>query len=231
MPVILRLDGRSFSNFTKQLNLTKPFDETLSNIFIEVSKDLIKEFNVKYIYTFSDEINILLTQIPFNGRVEKINSVFSSYVTSSFLKNLYINENELNCDINSISLPSFDSRIILTSKHVCQYFKWRQDEAWRNCLNGYAQYILNKNHSASETANLLFKLNKSQIHDLLFENGINISKVPTWQKRGVAIYKKKYKIEGFNPKTKQPTISYRNKIFVDKYLNLFKDDDINKMRH
>ena len=75
MPIILRLDGRSFSKYTKQLNLQKPFDERLRDIFIEVSKEFIKEFNPKYVYTFSDEINVYFTHIPFNGRVEKINSV------------------------------------------------------------------------------------------------------------------------------------------------------------
>ena len=91
MPVIIRVDGRSFSNYTKQLKLQKPFDERLRDIFIEVSKDLIKEFNPKYVYTFSDEINILFSEVPFNGRIEKIDSVIPSFISSSFMKHLYLN--------------------------------------------------------------------------------------------------------------------------------------------
>ena len=56
MPIILRADGRSFSNYTKQLNLQKPFDERLRDIFIKISEDLIKEFNPKYVYTFSSDM-------------------------------------------------------------------------------------------------------------------------------------------------------------------------------
>ncbi len=222
IPVILRLDGRSFSKYTKELNLQKPFDERLRNIFIEVSKDFIKEFNPKYVYTFSDEINILFTQVPFNGRVEKINSVFPSFVSSSFTKHLLLSKENFDVDLTKLKPVSFDSRIITTSKHIRDYFKWRQDEAWRNCLNAYAQSILNKTHSAKETSEILYKLKKSDIHELLFENGINIAHVPTWHKRGVCLYKVAEEIEGCNPSTGQKNISTRNKIYTDLEMKLIK---------
>jgi len=222
MPIILRLDGRSFSNYTKQLNLQKPFDERLRNIFIEVSKDLINEFNPKYVYTFSDEINILFEQVPFNGRIEKINSVMASFVSSSFMKHLLINKNLFDIDVLQLKPVSFDCRIITTSNHTRDYFKWRQDEAWRNCLNSYAQSVLNKDHSNRETSEILYKLKKSDIHELLYENGINISHVPTWHKRGVCLYKVEEKTEGYNPLNNQKNISTRNKIYTDLEMKLIK---------
>ena len=41
LPIIARLDGRSFSKFTK--NLKRPYDERLSKLMIETSKFLTKE--------------------------------------------------------------------------------------------------------------------------------------------------------------------------------------------
>ncbi|WP_455645056.1 tRNA(His) guanylyltransferase Thg1 family protein [Methanosphaera sp.] len=222
LPIIIRIDGRSFSKYTKQLKLKKPFDIRLRDIFIEVSKDLANEFNTKYVYTFSDEINILLEEIPFNGRVEKIDSVICSYITASFMKHLFLNNDKFDVDVTKLKPVSFDSRIIITAHHQQDYFKWRQDEAWRNCLNSYAQATLNKNHSNEETAKILYKLNKSEIHELLFEHDINIAHVPTWQKRGVAIYKIEQEIEGYNPKLNKKTISTRNKIYVDTEVTLIK---------
>lgn len=222
MPLILRLDGRSFSNYTKQLKLQKPFDERLRNVFIEVSKDLINEFNPKYVYTFSDEINILFTQVPFNGRVEKINSVLASFTSASFMKHLFLNKEDFDVDLSQLKAASFDCRIVLTSEHIKDYFKWRQDEAWRNCLNSYAQSILNKKHSSKETSEILYKLKKSDIHDLLYENGINIAHVPTWHKRGVCLHKVAEKIEGENPLNKQKNISTRTKIYTDLEMKLIK---------
>ena len=224
MPIIIRLDGRYFSRFTKNLNLKKPFDSNLRDIFINVSKDLITEFNAKYIYTFSDEISILLEEIPFNGRLEKIDSVIASYATASFAKHMFSNPNLSDSYLKSDMYASFDSRVVMTHKHINEYFKWRQLEAWRNCVNAYAQAELNKTHTPKQTAQILYKLNKKQVHDLLFENGINIAHVPTWQKRGIAIYKKTYEIDGFNPKDNIATKSYRKKITVDMQLDLFDEN-------
>lgn len=221
MPIIIRLDGRYFSRYTKAMKLEKPFDLRLRDIFIGISKDIIKEFNAKYIYTFSDEINILLENIPFNGRIEKIDSIMASYATSSFSKHLFKNEELFKKSMESDILASFDSRIIMTHQNIENYFKWRQDEAWRNCINSYAQALLNKTHTSKQTAQILYKLSKKDIHDLLYENGINIAHVPTWQRRGIAVYKEKYEMRGFNPKDNTSTISYRNKIKVDMQLDLF----------
>jgi tRNA(His) 5'-end guanylyltransferase len=55
----------------------------------------------------------------------------------------------------------------------------------------------------------------------LFEHGINIAHVPAWQRRGIAVYKEQYEVEGFNPIENKSTISYRNKIKVDMQLDIF----------
>ena len=224
MPLILRIDGRSFSNYTKKLLLEKPFDERLRNIFIEVSKDLMNEFNPKYIYSFSDEINILFNNIPFEGRIEKIDSVLASFVSSSFMKHLLLNKEDFNVDMENLKPASFDCRLIQIPEDTKRYFKYRQDEAWRNCLNSYAQSILNKNNSPQETAKKLFKLNKSQINDLLFDNGININDVPLWQKRGISVYRIFEEKEGINPKNNKKNISRTSKIYIDLEVELIKLD-------
>ena len=76
-----------------------------------------------------------MDNIPFNGRIEKkINSVVASFAASSFTYNLN----------KEIAKPiAFDSRIIpINDKDIPKYFKWRQDEAWRNCINAYGIHIL-----------------------------------------------------------------------------------------
>ena len=222
IPLLLRVDGRSFSKYTKQLKLEKPFDGRLRDIFIEVSKDLITEFNPKYVYTFSDEINILFEESPFNGRIEKIDSIIASFISSSFMKHLIINKDKFDVDVYQLKPASFDCRIITTAAHKKEYFKWRQDEAWRNCLNSYAQSVLNKNHSPKETSEILFKLKKQDIHELLYENGINIAHVPTWHKRGVCLYKMCQEDERRNPKTNEKNISISKEIYIDLEMELIK---------
>ena len=67
--IIVRLDGRSFHQLARDLNLTKPYDDNFYNVFSNVCEDLFKEFSASFVYAFSDEISILLDNVPFNGRL------------------------------------------------------------------------------------------------------------------------------------------------------------------
>jgi len=236
--VILRLDGRKFHNLSRKLNLKKPYDIYFSKSMIEVAKGIFKEFSPLFIYTFSDEINILLSEIPFSGRVEKLNSVFPSLASSSLTlhlqKNFKIkNQNTddsgsslLNNDYNLDFQVSFDSRIILVAvEDIYSYFKWRQDEAWRNYVNSYGYWALREDLSKKEASEKMKGCKSSDIHQFLYsKKGINLSKKPNWQKRGVGIYKKKKSVKGINPITKKEENSYRNFLFVDKELSIFNED-------
>ena len=97
--IVIRLDGRKFHSLAKYLSLEKPYDYNFSKLMSIVSLDIFNQFSPKFIYTFSDEISILLDEIPFMGRVEKLNSVFSSLASSSFTFHLF---NDLKDDFVSI---------------------------------------------------------------------------------------------------------------------------------
>jgi tRNA(His) 5'-end guanylyltransferase len=66
-------------------------------------------------------------------------------------------------------------------------------------------------------------LNRQEKHDLLFSRGINFNELPSWQKRGTGLYWTDIEKTGFNPKTKQPTVSTRRQIFKDYELPLGDD--------
>ena len=213
--IIVRLDGRSFHTLARDLNLEKPYDEDFYRAMVEVCKDLFIEFSPSFIYTFSDEISILLNDIPFNGRVEKINSVVAGFTSSSFLMHF---DNEFR------KPPAFDSRIIpIAGEDISDYFKWRQDEAWRNCVNGYASHFLKTKYPNNVVNDKLNGLKSSDIHELLFQNGINLNDVETWKKRGIGIYKKNKKVEGFNKKENKTQVSYRNYLYVDLEIPIFNE--------
>ena len=235
--IILRLDGRKFHSLAKGLDLEKPYDENFYNIITNVCLDIFNQFSPKFIYAFSDEISILLDEIPFSGRIEKINSVFSSLASSSFtyyLLNDYFNEFNLDKlsdnDRNNVFPISFDSRIIpIDDASICSYFKWRQDDCWRNCINGYGIWALKKEYDDKQANEKIKGLKSSDIHDMLFERGINLNDVENWKKRGIGIYKRSWEIEGFNPKKQEKTISTRSEVFVDYELDIFNKDFFEKL--
>lgn len=218
---VLRLDGRSFHNLSKILEFKKPYDSDFAKLMVQVSKDLFKEFSPSLIYTFSDEINILLSQIPFSARVEKIDSNFASFAAGSFTKHLYESKK-----FKKLPKPvSFDSRIIALPKElVSNYFKFRQKEAWGNCINSYSYWTLREDLNKEEANKKIKGLKSPQMHDLLFSKGININDIPTWHKRGIAIYRKEENVKGFNPIKGKVQSSKRTKIYVDCNLDLFDSD-------
>ncbi len=232
--IVIRADGRIFSGLSRDLNLERPYDSSFAKLMVDVCSDFFIEFSPSLIYTFSDEINILLSEVPFKGRIEKLDSVFASFMAGSFTRNLMKNSSRFNnTEHDDLKPVSFDSRVIPLSCHgVIDYFKNRQNEAWRNCLNGYSYWKLREEHSKTEAIKMLKKKKSSELHNILFERGLNITDVPAWQRRGIGIYKKKVPIDGYNPLKHEKVTSSRLRLYIDCELPIideefFKTNSIN----
>ncbi len=214
--IIVRLDGRAFHKLSADLDLEKPYDETFYNVIVKVCEDLFKEFSPVFLYTFSDEISLLLESIPFDGRIEKINSIMASFASSSFV---------LNYDTTFKKPPAFDSRIIpINDEDILKYFKWRQDESWRNCVNSHGISYLKTKYPNNEANDKIKGMKLNEIHELLFQEGINLNDIETYKKRGIGIYRKNKKVEGFNKKENKNQISYRSYVYTDWEIPIFSED-------
>jgi tRNA(His) 5'-end guanylyltransferase len=91
--VIIRLDGKGFSKYTKMFD--KPFDDILSNVMDAATVELCKYLNPLFAYTQSDEISLVFSTIenidadlPFDGKVQKLCSISASKVTAAFNKTM-----------------------------------------------------------------------------------------------------------------------------------------------
>ena len=214
--IIVRLDGRAFHKLSSDLELEKPYDETFYNVIVKVCEDLFREFSPVFLYTFSDEISLLLESIPFDGRIEKINSIMAGFASSSFV---------MNYDTTFKKPPTFDSRIIpINDEDILKYFKWRQDESWRNCVNSHGISYLKTKYPNNEANDKIKGMKLNEIHELLFQNGINLNDIETYKKRGIGIYRKDKKVEGFNKKENKNQISYRSYVYTDWELPIFSED-------
>jgi tRNA(His) 5'-end guanylyltransferase len=211
--VIVRLDGRAFHKLARDLNLAKPYDENFYRVMADVCEDLFREFSPIFAYTFSDEISLLFDKLPFNGRVEKINSVIASFAAASFV---------IHYDVQFKKPPAFDSRVIpIQDGDVLDYFRWRQDESWTNCVNSHGISYLKSKYSNNEANDKINGMKLNEIHELLFQNGINLNDVENYKKRGIGIYRKNKKIVGFNKKENKNQTSYRSYVYIDWELPIF----------
>lgn len=220
--IIIRLDGRAFHQLACDLELVKPYDEDFYNVLSKVCEDLFKEFSPLFVYTFSDEISLLFDKLPFEGRLEKINSVIASFAASSFV---------INYNREFKKPPSFDSRVIpVQDGDILKYFKWRQDESWRNCVNSHGISYLKTKYSNTEANDKIKGMKLNEIHELLFQNGINLNDIETYMKRGIGIYRKNKKIEGFNKKENKYQTSYRSHVYTDWELPIFAEKFFNDIQ-
>jgi len=221
-PLIVRVDGWKFHNLAKKLDLRRPFDERMIRCLVEAAKEPFSlGFPVLLAYSFSDEISFLIRPpLSFKGRVEKLVSVFSSIVASAFSMTL----KERNIRVN----VGFDGRIVVVrEEEIPEYLSWRQAEAWRNCINAYAQYaLISKGLTPQKAGNALKGLKAPELHELVFQQlSINLAKVPSWQRRGVLIYLKEYEKEGFDPILNKRTTVKRRRIVEDWDPPLFSSEE------
>jgi len=169
-------------------------------------------FSPAFAYTFSDEISIYLTELPFEGRVEKLTSVMASFASSA-----------LTIVMNLKTPIAFDARIIpIEPGLVASYLAWRQKEAWRNHMNGYSQALLQKDGlSRTITQRFLNGHGAGKLHEICFQKGVNLAQTPAWERRGIMAYHTRIIKEGYNPVTKEKTWTSRRKVIADRDLPLF----------
>jgi tRNA(His) 5'-end guanylyltransferase len=213
-PLFIRLDGRTFHRFAERWRLESPFDERFSEAMAAVSAGLISDSGLSpdLAYTFSDEISLYFSRLPFNGRVEKLDSVSASFTASA-----------LTIGMKSEEPVSFDARIVhVTPELAVEYLVNRQGEAWRNHLNAYCQNsLMQEGMSRKEAAARLKGLPSREMHELMFSRGFNLGGTPAWQRRGVLVYKRLYPVRGFNPKTGEMVESSRHGVVVNRDLPVF----------
>ena len=216
---IVRVDGRRFGNVLRKLQFNKPFDVRFANGMVKsIELFFIKSgINPVLAYLFSDEISLLfIRDIPFNGRLEKIDSVIPSFISSALALNL--------CSPDPMS---FDSRVlVIDSKDIIEYLIWRQEECWRNLVSSYAYYLLKDDgFSAKQAAERLKGLKSDDLHELAWGYGINLSETPAWQRRGILVYKQMFEKDGQNLLTGEKTKAMRTRIVKDWEPPIFKTDE------
>jgi tRNA(His) 5'-end guanylyltransferase len=187
----VRLDGWRFRAIAEHIGAEKPFDEKFAQCLVNSGKILFEEgFSPALVYVVSDELNILFDgEAPFNGRVEKIDSVVPSLVSSAFSL-------QLQKSFGKKIVVAFDSRIIIVQndEKILNYLNWRQTNAWRNHNNAYAYWFFRKmGYKPPKIAKKLKGMKTEEIHKMLLEQGINLAKTPQWQKRGILIHKEPYR--------------------------------------
>lgn len=127
--MVARLDGRSFTRLTKDVcQFEAPFDMRFRDLMVATTVSLMTcGFRVLYAYTESVEISLLFdsTEYLFGRKLRKYVSILAGEASAQF-------------SIKLGQAACFDCRIsqLPTTERVVDYFRWRNEDAARNALNG-----------------------------------------------------------------------------------------------
>jgi len=180
LPVIIRLDGNNFHNWTK--GLERPFDRNLTELMTETTKFLVQETNAVVGYTQSDEITLILysdnrkSSIYNDGKKQKILSKLTAKCVNFFNDK----RREILPTHNKIAV--FDCRIYQTPTlhDATIQLLWRENDATRNSILMLGNYLFGHNEC--------FKLKTNELQDkMMLEKGVNWNDLEVKFKRGTYI--------------------------------------------
>jgi len=190
LPVYARIDGRSFSKFTK--GMRRPYDKRMSRCMIETAKYLVDQTDAMIGYVQSDEISLAWysdsvdSQIFFDGKIQKMVSVLAGMASVKFLHEY---RNTFGAQADMDALPLFDARVfqLPTKVELANTFLWRERDATKNAISMAARSF----YSHAE----LHKKSGSEMQEMMFLAGQNFNDYPAFFKRGTFVRRELVDIE------------------------------------
>lgn len=186
IPIVARIDGRSFHNFTK--GMKRPFDEEFSNAMTHALIHLVKHTGASIGYTQSDEISLVWCQdsfkseVWFDGRVAKMTSQLAAQATLAFYREVVKTMPPEFAE----RLPTFDVRIwnVPTKDEAVNALIWRELDATKNSVSMAAHHYFSHKFLQGKNTSTKREL-------LLSEKGIRWEDYPTHFKRGTYVQRVK----------------------------------------
>lgn len=184
LPVMIRIDGRRFSKFTK--GFKKPFDKGLSEAMQATCAYLVEETQARIGYVQSDEISLVLLrrseedEILFRGRVQKLASICAAMATAKFTQTMMV----MHAEKIAAELPVFDARVwqVPSLVEAMNAILWRVLDARKNGVNVTCRSVA--------TSAEMQGLSSAQMIDLMADRGIDFHKdIPVEDRLGVFMRK------------------------------------------
>ena len=168
MPTIARIDGRTFSKFTK--GFQKPFDKLITDAMNDTTKALVHKTHADIGYVQSDEITLIWrpqenpeSSMFFDWREQKLVSVLASMAAAEFnwslIEGLMLDRRD-RLKINvQMQRPHFDCRVwsVPDKDEATNTLLWRAQDARRNAITSFCQQYVS--HKALQGLNQQAMLN------------------------------------------------------------------------
>lgn len=222
LPLIIRVDGKAFSKYTKQLN--KPFDHNFISVMDDVAIELCREIQgAQLAFVQSDEVSVLVhgyktfnSQSYFDNKLQKMVSVAAAVAAATFTaKSWRMWSHREHPNVNDLEPAYFDSRVfVVPEADVVNYFLWRQRDGQRNSRQMFARQFF----SQAE----LNKKSSIEMTDMCKAKGHDWNALPNSFRNGRCVYKHYESVNGvarshFRVDTNIPRFS-DNPGFINQFL-------------
>lgn len=192
--VIIRVDGKGFHTWTKQVGARKPYDELISTSMRLAQRNVSKEIQgFRLSYTQSDECTFWLTaegeksQLWFDGKMDKLVSVtasmFTHYFNKAFEASVWyykLKKSPAFFDARAFAIPIDDA---------ANCFYWRELDWRRNSIVMLGRAHFSHKELVGKSAN--------DVKQMLLNKGINWDQEFPWNKYGAFLDRKGNKVYGF----------------------------------
>jgi tRNA(His) guanylyltransferase len=226
MPIILRVDGRSFHSYLR--GCQKPFDPNVIECMNLTAIELCKEVQgCQLAYVQSDEISLLITnyqtittQSWYHNNLQKMVSVAASISGTTFSLNswrIWGSDHTTNTEAIIRKPAYFDARAFVVPKEeVCNAILWRQQDATRNSVQMLARSLYSHKECNDK--------NNAQLQEMCWQKGINWNDLPTAYKRGRSIVRQQSEKPFTNKQTGETNMAVRSECIVDNEIPIFSQD-------
>ncbi|MED6151661.1 hypothetical protein PIB30_084554 [Stylosanthes scabra] len=169
--ILVRINGRNFSNFSRLHRLQKPYDENALNLMNSCAVSVLEEYaDIVLAYGFSDEYTFVFKKTSkfYDRRASKVLSTITSFFSSIFVTKWsdFFPQKELQYS------PSFHGHVTSCALvDVLQaYLLWRQNIC--HATNQYDQCfwrLVECGKDVKEAHDLLKRAEKCNLNNLLFD--------------------------------------------------------------
>ncbi|KAL1302674.1 hypothetical protein AAFC00_003038 [Neodothiora populina] len=192
--IVVRIDGRGFSKFSKRYDFQKPNDRRAVDLMNAAAVEVVKQFtDIVIAYGQSDEFSFVFHEDTtlFDRRAQKVSTTIAATFSVEYAMQwpLFFPDSPL-----TRPYPTFDGRCVVYPKTriLRDYLSWRQADCHINNLYNttFWSMVLKGEMSGTEAELALKGTVSSDKNEILFSRfGINYNKEPEIWKKGNVIYR------------------------------------------
>lgn len=174
-PIVARLVGRRFDQLLEGANYERPYDARFGKAMVKTLSYVAATLGASFGYAERTELS--LYAVANGGDARRLLSRIAGEASGKL--SLLLGE-----------VATFEARLyeFPSNDMALDYFRWRQDEANVISIDRYCTHVLAQSGAdATAVPRILDGLGPDEKVELLRQNSLEFSQVPSWQRRGAVV--------------------------------------------